>query len=90
MATDGPTPPPCDPDFFKNATLFLVVGEYKGGSCFIEEWCKKVAAKSGQNVDWSFFGGRARFAVLGDKQKAVEAAQELLPELETDGYHRFY
>jgi hypothetical protein len=79
MATDGPTPPECARDIYEKGSAFLILGHWAGGSNSIESWCKRVAKKSEQRVDWHFVGGRAVFKVLGDFDKAVDAAQELLP-----------
>lgn len=78
MATDGPTPPPCDPEIFsKGKTVFI--GDTIG-SCAIERWVKKIAATSGQPVDWHWVGGRANVLALGDIAKVQEAIAEHKPE----------
>ncbi len=48
-----------------------------------DKWVKKVARRSGQKVDWYYFGGRAVVKVLGNAKQvytATEAIKELLPE----------
>lgn len=47
-----------------------------------EAWAQKVAARSGQRVDWHYSGGRANVLVLGDHAVALMAARELAPELD--------
>jgi len=47
-----------------------------------EEWVKKVAALSGQRVDWHFMGGRAVVRCLGDAEKVKQAILDLFDEHE--------
>jgi len=46
----------------------------------IDEWVKKIAQKSGQKVDWHYFGGRAIIKALGNIDKVRATIKELLPE----------
>lgn len=48
-------PPACDDDVYRNGTLVLMT--HTIGSAEIEAWVKKVAAASGQAVDWHWAGG---------------------------------
>lgn len=78
MATDGPTPPPCDTEIFKNGVQVFVTHTIPSNA--MEGWVKKVAERSGQRVDWHFAGGRAVVLALGDTAKVKSAIQELMPE----------
>ena len=78
MATDGPTPKPCNEKIFKKGISVFITHSIPSNA--MEGWVKKVAAKSGQPVDWHFCGGRANVLALGDLSKVHEAIQELMPE----------
>jgi len=81
MATDGPTPPSCDPKIFKNGREVCVLD---GRSNAIECWVKKVAKKADAKVDWHYFAGRARVLHLGNavsRQRVLDAINELKDEL---------
>ncbi len=47
MATDGPTPTPCDPEIFKNGKGVCVID---GSSNAIERWVQSVARKANAKV----------------------------------------
>ena len=78
MATDGPTPPPCDPEIRKDGTVVLTTDSVPSNAT--ERWVKKVAAQSGQRVDWSFVGGSIVVMALGDLDKVIETMRELKDE----------
>src|SRR3990167_7598907 len=81
MATDGPTPPPCNPDIFKNGKGVCVVD---GSSNAVERWVQSVAKKANAQVDWHYSGGRANVLHLGDdesRQRVLNAIKELEGEL---------
>lgn len=78
MATDGPTPPPCESDIFKNGECVFVTDTIPSNA--MEGWVKHVAEISGQRVDWHFVGGRARVLALGDIEKVKLAIEALMPE----------
>jgi hypothetical protein len=81
MATDGPTPPPCDPEIFKKGDGVCVVD---GSSNAVERWVQKVAKKANAKVDWHYSGGRANVLHLGDaesRQRVLNAISELEGEL---------
>jgi len=78
MATDGPTPPPCNKDVYANGTMVMMTAGIPSNA--MEEWVKKVAEKSGQPVDWHFAGGRACVLALGDLNAVRQAIAELIPE----------
>lgn len=77
MATDGPTPSPCNPDIFKHGEGVCVVD---GSSNAVERWVKAVAKKADAKVDWHYSGGRANVLHLGDdgsRQRVLNAISEL-------------
>lgn len=73
MATDGPTPAPCNQKIYKHGEVVFVTHTIPSNA--MEGWVKKVAERSGQPVDWHFFGGRAVVKALGDLVKVNEAIQ---------------
>lgn len=42
-----------------------------------EEWVKKLAAASGQRIDWHYSGGTVQVLYLGDVQKILAAVASL-------------
>jgi hypothetical protein len=78
MATDGPTPKPCNKKIFKKGTSVFMTHTIPPNA--MEGWVQKVAEKSGQPVDWHYFGGRVNVLALGDLDKVEEAIQALMPE----------
>lgn len=78
MATDGPDPTLCDPEVFKNGTQVFITDSIPSNA--MERWVQKVAATSGQSLDWHFVGGRARVLALGDLERVSEALAYLMPE----------
>ena len=78
MATDGPTPPPCQQKVYKDGEVVFVTHTISSNA--IEGWVKKIAQYSGQEVDWHFVGGRAIVKALGDIPKVHKAIEELMPE----------
>ena len=84
MATDGPTPPPCNPDIFKNGRGICVLD---GSSNAVESWVQAVAKKADAQVDWHYSGGRANVLHLGDdesRQRVLNAIEELEGDLQGD------
>jgi len=82
MATDGPTPPPCDPAIFKKGKGVCIVD---GSSNAVERWVRRVAEKAKTKVDWHYSGGRANVLHLGNKasrQRVLEVIEELEHELD--------
>lgn len=82
MATDGPTPLPCNPDIFKNGKGVCVLD---GSSNAVERWVQAVAKKADAQVDWHYSGGRANVLHLGDdesRQRVLNAIEELKGELD--------
>jgi hypothetical protein len=78
MATDGPTPAPCDPAIWNEGHAVLV--SHSVPSNATERWVKKLAEQSEQPVDWSYMGGRIVVRALGDLDKVVETMREMKPE----------
>ncbi len=82
MATDGPTPAPCNPDIFKNGQGVCVVD---GRSNAVERWVQQVAKTANAQVDWHYSGGRANVLHLGDtesRQRVLQAINDLEGELD--------
>jgi hypothetical protein len=82
MATDGPTPKPCDSEIFENGRNVCIVS---GKSNAIERWVQSVARKANANVDWHYSGGIGNVLHLGDdtsRQRVLKAIEELKAELE--------
>jgi hypothetical protein len=61
----------CAEDIFRDGIVAFVTHTIKPVD--IEAWVRKVAATSGQPVDWHYYGGRAVVRTTGDL-KAVKAA----------------
>ena len=81
MATDGPTPPPCDPEIFRKGTCVALLDASSNAA---ETWVKSVAKKANARVDWHYVGGRAVVRHLGDaksKNRVVLAMTKLTPQL---------
>ena len=70
--------PGCAKAIFKNGEHVFTT--HSIGCDDIEKWVKKIAKKSGQKVDWHYFGGRAVVKALGDIDKVKKAIEELMPE----------
>ncbi len=82
MATDGPTPTPCNPDIFKKGRGVCVV---RGSSNAVERWVRSVAKKANAQVDWHYSGGMASVLHLGDdesRQRVLNAIHELKGKLD--------
>ena len=78
MATDGPDPKPCDPKIYAEGTHLFTTHTIPSNA--MEGWVRQIAEKSGQPVDWHFYGGRAVVLALGDLEKVKQAIQDLMPE----------
>jgi hypothetical protein len=77
MATDGPTPKPCDRKIFKKGTPIVLI---EGASNAVENWVKAVAKRSRVPVDWHYSGGVAQVLYLGnsaDRTRVEEAITAL-------------
>jgi hypothetical protein len=75
----------CDAEVFqKGQPLLMATTGEVGGNKLFESWVQKVAKASGQRVDWHYSGGIAQVLVLGDWQKARDAAVDLESELPED------
>ena len=61
---------PCDDEIFKTGQPIAALD---GRSASVETWVRKIAAASGQRVDWHYVGGVARVLFLGNRAK-VDAA----------------
>lgn len=81
MATDGPTPPSCNPELFKKGKGFNAGGT--AGACAFEELVKEVAAITQKPVDWHYVGGRAIVRYFEEDEAVVLPVIEntLMPKL---------
>lgn len=82
MATDGPTPAPCNPDIFEKGKGVCVVD---GRSNAVERWVQKIAKTADARVDWHYSGGRANVLHLGgdeSRQRVLQAINDLEGELD--------
>lgn len=80
MATDGATPPACDPEIFNSGQL---VCKARGRSSAIEQWVKAIAEKANARVDWHYSGGIAHVLHLGDEesyQRVINVMHQLQDE----------
>ncbi len=83
MATDGPTPTPCNPEIFQKGEGVCILA---GSSNSVERWVQAVAKKADAQVDWHYSGGRANVLHLGDaesRQRVYNAMGELKGDLGT-------
>ncbi len=78
MATDGPTPPPCDQSIYNDGVVVLISDSIPSNA--MERWVRSVAEDSGQRVDWHFVGGRAVVKALGDLDAVRASIARLMPE----------
>lgn len=75
--------PPCDPEIFKKGEGICI---FHAAAKIVEPWVKKVAAESGQRVDWHYSGGMVNMLFIGDYLKVREAIVRLQPELDATCY----
>ena len=61
----------CDPEVYKNGTQVFLTNTIRSQD--IETWVQKIAADSGQKVDWHFYAGRAVVLAIGDLEKVQQA-----------------
>ena len=71
-------PPPCNHNVYRDGVP--IFGTHTIRSSNIERWVQRIAALSGQPVDWHFSGGRAIVLACGDVDAARRALVALLPE----------
>ncbi|KKS65627.1 MAG: hypothetical protein UV40_C0018G0004 [Parcubacteria group bacterium GW2011_GWA1_42_7] len=81
MATDGPTPTPCDQEIFEKGELIALLD---GSSNAVENWVKEVAEKANARLDWHYTGGVAQVLHLGDMEsrRRVERVAVDMPQVE--------
>ena len=70
----------CSQNVFEKGTPVLMVASVP--QPMFEIWVQLVAARSGQQVDWSQYAGRQAVKALGDIPKARAMLDQLRPELE--------
>lgn len=81
MATDGPTPPPCNRDVFVHGHPLVLV---TGSSNAVERWVQSLATRTHVMVDWHYSGGVAQVLYLGKRREynlLRSAIEELKPTL---------
>ncbi len=82
MATDEPTPSPCNQEIFQSGQPVAAID---GRSNAVERWVQAVATKANARVDWHYSGGVAQVLHLGDTESRVrvlEVMRELAPTLQ--------
>lgn len=68
MATDGPTPAPCEKTVFTDGIAVILLS---GSSNMIEKCVKSIAKKAQAVVDWHYSGGIANVHHLGDQENRI-------------------
>jgi hypothetical protein len=68
----------CDSEVFEKGEPILLID---GWAKDVEPWVQKVAALSGQRVDWHYSGGIAQVLFLGDRLRVMGAVEALEREL---------
>lgn len=89
MATDGPTPPPCDQEIFQKGQPVAALDARSNAA---ENWVRAVAKKASTRVDWHYSGGIAQVLHLGDDESRVRveaAIDELEPTLKGTVMRRY-
>lgn len=82
MATDGPTPAPCNKDIFQHGSG---VAHIDGSSNAIETWVQAIADIADAQVDWHYSGGVGNVLHLGDadsRQRVINAIHEHAEDLD--------
>lgn len=80
MASDGPTPAPCNLEIYSKGECILTLS---GSSNMVERWVKSVATEANARVDWHYVGGVAVVKHLGDEAsllRTYKAIARLLPQ----------
>jgi hypothetical protein len=75
----------CDPEVYKKGKPICM---FHAPSVPTEEWVRKVAAESGDRVDWHYVGGYAIVKFIGDREKVERAVIKLMGEM-PPGAERF-
>lgn len=89
MATDGPVPPPCNPDIFKDGKPIVSID---GSSNAVERWVQMIASEANAQVDWHYSGGVAQVLHLGDDESRLRVIEAIFlhePKLKGRIIHRF-
>lgn len=68
----------CEKDIYEKGET---AGWIDACSYIAEQWVKKIAAESGQRVDWHYVGGRGVIRFIGDRAKVMSAIGKLEPDL---------
>jgi len=70
-------PQPCNREIFTKGESLLAADTSNCRCWGFEEWVQKVAAQSGQQVDWHYSGGVAHVLFVGSRDAVVRAAKEI-------------
>ena len=70
MATDGPTPDPCNPEIFKKGEPIALLD---ASSNAVERWVQAVAVAADARLDWHYSAGVAQVLHLGDVDSRARA-----------------
>ncbi len=65
----------CDKKVYDNGTEVFLTHTIPAKE--IEKWVQTIATKSEQQVDWSYFGGRAIILALGDLDRVRQTIKDL-------------
>lgn len=71
-------PPPCDREVFQKGKGICI---FHASPKLTERWVRRVAAESGQRVDWHYSCGWVNMLYLGDYEKVRAAVEKLQPAL---------
>lgn len=77
------SPPPCARDIYENGRCICA---FHAGAVATEAWVKRVAAESGQRVDWHYVGGHARVLFVGDEKRVRDAVVKLRHAITCDAF----
>lgn len=84
MATDGPTPPPCEQEIYENGDVVAVIDS---SSNAIERWVKTVADQADARLDWHYFAGRGIVKHVGDTASLRRVEQAIIDLAHTLSAH---
>ena len=70
--------PSCDKEIYEKGEHLYSITQTNSDE--IEDWVKLIRKKSGQRVDWHWFGGVACIRVLGDIEKIVKTVDDNPPD----------
>jgi hypothetical protein len=74
----------CNEKVYNEGTSVFMIADMDGDK--IEKWVQMIAEKSGQPVDWFWYGGRACIKALGDLHQVIMTIEDNLPTDDTQDY----